>query len=637
LAVVSLGLLLLACALIGAVMYRYRARPGPLLTEKDTIVLSDFDNRTGDAIFDGTLKQALAIQLEQTPFLNLLSDQRMSATLKLMNRQDGEHVSRNVALEVCQRTNSKAVVAGSIAALGHEYLVSLEALNCHESGEVFAGQQVRAGNKDGVLDALSAAASGLRREVGESLASLHKFDAPLREVTTPSLDALKAFNAGAELTRHGPDPSAAIPFYQRAIELDPNFALAYAYLSRVYANIGDGERGIPYSEKAYALRDRVSKRERLLLEAFYHSAVTGNTDKEIETYNVWMQEYPRDWIPVDSLATTLRFYFNQYEKTVELYQRAMLLDPQQPLSPSGLAMSYLALNRVQDARAVLDRTLAKGLDNLNVRTSLYQVAVMQGDKVTAEQQARWSDEQPAQDGIGYLLTPAVAQRGRLSDAEAIADRDVKELVTAGFKESAALEYWGLAMIEARFLNFKDARRHATSSLALSHDATVVRYVALAFALSGDSVRAQTLIQEQERQFPQDMVLNRILAPCVRAAIAINQHKFGDAIALLEPVRRYDLASVLGFESLYLRGLAFLGENKPDAAAAEFQTIIDHRGVAPLNPNWALAYLGLARARALAGDAAGSRSAYGQFFALWKDADLRISILQEANAEYRRLK
>jgi len=631
----AVGLVVLAAALIGALIYRRSRRP--VLTNKDTIVLSDFDNRTGDPIFDGTLQQALTIQLEQTPFLNLLPDQKVSATLKLMNRQDGEHISRNVALEVCQRTNSKAVVSGAIAALGHEYLVSLEALNCRENGEVFAGQQVRAANKEGVLDALSAASSGLRRGLGESLASIRKFDAPLREATTPSLDALKAFNAGAELQRHGPDPSAAIPFYKRAIELDPNFALAYVYLARVYANMGENERGIPFSQKAYALRDRVSKRERLLLEAYYHSQVTGDTDKEMETYNVWMEEYPRDWLPLDSLAATLLSDFNQYDKAGELYQRAMELDPEQPFSPSGLALSELARNRVPDARGVLDRALTKGLDNVNVRAALYQVAVVQGDAATADQQARWSDKQPAQDNLGYFLATAAAQLGRLSDARAIAERDVKELVPAGFKEGAAAELSNLALVEASLQDFAGARRHAASSLDLSHAATGNRYAALALALSGDTARAQALIQKQERQFPQDVSLNRFTAPCVRAAIAINQRKFEDAIALLEPVTRYDLASGIGFESLYLRGLAFLGANKPDAAAAQFEVILEHRGVAPLNPNWALAHLGLARARALAGDAAGSRSAYTQFFALWKDADSGIPILQEAKAEYRRLK
>jgi DNA-binding winged helix-turn-helix (wHTH) protein/tetratricopeptide (TPR) repeat protein len=631
----ALGLVVLAAGLVGALMYRRSRRP--VLTDKDTIVLSDFDNRTGDPIFDGTLKQALTIQLEQTPFLNLLSDQRVSATLKLMNRQVGGHLSRDVALEVCQRTNSKAVVSGAIAALGHEYLVSLEALNCRENGEVFSSQQVRAANKDGVLDALSTASSGLRTELGESLASIRKFDAPLREVTTPSLDALKAFNAGAEIQRHGPDPSAAIPFYNRAIALDPNFALAYAYLAQIYTSIGENKRGMFFLEKAYALRDRVSKREGLLLESFYHSDVTGNTDKEIETYNVWMEEYPRDWLPVDSLATTLRFYFNQYDKAVELDQRAIELDPQQPFSPSGLALSYLALNRVQDARSVLDRELAKGLDNLNIRASLYQVAVMQGDTATADQQARWSDKQPGQDNLGYFLTTAAAQLGRLSDAQAIAGRDVKELATAGFTESAAVELSSLAVVEASFEDLREARRHAASSLDLSRAATGDRYAALALALSGDAAHAQALIQEQERQFPQDVSLHRFIAPCVRAAIAINHHRFGDAIALLEPVRRYDLASGIGFESLYLRGLAFLGANQPSAAAAEFQIIIEHRGVAPLNPIWPLAYLRLARARAFAGDAAGSRSAYGQFFVLWKDADAGIPILQQANAEYRRLR
>ena len=627
--VIAVVILVLVGLLVAAGVY-YRSRQRAKLTEKDIVVLAEFDNRTGDPIFDGTLKPALTMDLEQTPFLSLLPDRRVRATLKLMNRPESDPVTRDVSLEICERTGSRAVIAGSIVSIGGKYSLSLDALDCRQNGAVIATRQARAQNKETVLDALSQAAAALRRDLGESLASIRKFDVPLREATTPSLEALKSFNAGAELTRHAPDPSAAIPFYTHAIELDPEFALAYAYLGRVYCNIGEYHRAIPYIEKAYSLRDRVSEREKLLLTSFYASDVLGDSDKEVETYKIWMEEYPRDWIPVDSLATVYASYFNESGKAVELYQRAMQLDPQQSYSRVGLARSYLALGKVQDARSVLDTALAAGDENWMVRAPLFEVSTLQGDLKTAGEQVQWSDRQPAQDNINFVIVSAALQQGRFKEAQARVKRDVQDLQAAGLTDSAADEYAQLALTEASFLLSKETRRHAASSLALSRKSNLL-VLSMALALSGDPAGAETLAREFENA-PPNAFHRRFTIPCVRAAIAISRRNFDDAISLLEPMRRYDQAPVTGFQSLYLRGLAFLGKQDAAKAAAEFQTIVEHRGIAPSNPIWALAHLQLARARRQTGDRIGAREAYATLFNLWRDADRSLPLLRQAQAE-----
>ena len=627
-------LALLVVGILAVVAFYLRSWRTPKLTDKDTVVLSEFDNRTGDPIFDGTLKPALAIDLEQTPFLSLLPDQRVRSTLKLMSRREGERITRDTALEICQRADSKAVIAGSIVSVGGEYVINLEVLDCRDNGAVIASQQARSRGKETVLDALDQAAAALRRDLGESLASIRKFDAPLRQATTPSLEALKAFNAGAELERHGPNQSAAIPFFLHAIELDPNFALAYAYLGRSYMNIGEAQRARPCFEKAYVLRDRVSEREKLLLTSFYQSDALGDIDKEMETYRIWMEEYPRDWIPVDGLAERLTSNFNEYEQAARLFSHAMQLDPQQPYSPAGLAQSYLALGRTQDAKAVLDEAFAIGLENTAVRSVLYQVAIVHGDAVAETAQARWSNAQPATDNLGPVLAFTAAQRGRLEEARHQFQRDVQELHPAGWDETAAVELAQLALFEADFLH-SGVRRDADASLALARK-TNLATLSIAFAMAGDSARAEAVAGEIERSSWLSAYDRRFSLPCVRAAIAISQNNFDEAISSLEPMRRYDLGSAMGFQSLYLRGLAFLGKRDSAKATAEFQTIIDHRGVAPYSPNWTLAHLGLARARVLANDAAGARAAYQQFLAIWKDADRTLPLLNQLEAEYSRL-
>ena len=630
----SAPIVLLFVGLLFAGGYYLRLLRTPKITDKDTVVLSDFDNRTGDPIFDGTLKSALAMDLEQTPFLSLLPDQRVRSTLKLMNRREDERVTRDVALEICLRADSKAVIAGSIVSIAGEYVLSLEVLDCREGGAVIASQKVRSRGKDTVLDAMSQATAALRRDLGESLASIHKFNAPLRQATTSSLEALKAFNAGAELARHGPNPSAAIPLYLHAIELDPDFALAYVYLGLAYMNMGEVQRARPYYDKAYALRDRVSEREKLLITSYYQSDAMGDIDKEMETYRIWMEEYPRDWLPVDSLAVDLSSNFNEYEQAAQLFRHSMQLDPHQPNSPSGLARSYLALGRTQDAIAVLDAASAMGLDNTSVRSARYDVAILQDNAIAEAEQARWSDAQPAIDNLGPRLAFTAAQRGRLEESRHQFQRDVQELHSAGWDETAAFELAQLALIEATFLH-SGVRRDADASLALARR-TNLPTVSIAFAMAGDAVQAETIAREIERSSwlsPND---RRFSLPCVRAAIAISRRNFDNAIALLEPMRRYDLGSAMGFQSLYLRGLAFLGKHDSAKATAEFQTIIEHRGVAPYSPNWTLAHLGLARARVVANDTAEARSEYQQFLTIWKDADRTLPLLNQVEAEYSRL-
>ena len=359
---VLLGLALVAIAVVGGGLY-LRSRISAPLIEKDTVLLADFDNTTGEPVFDGTLRQALAIHLEQSPFLKVLSDQRVTQTLKLMNRAPGERLTRVLALEICQRENIKAVLAGSIASIGEEYLLSLEALNC-QSGETFASQQARSESREGVLDGLSQSATQMRAQLGESLASIGKFDRPLREVTTPSLEALKTFTSAAQMIREGGDESAAAALLERAIELDPNFAVAYNYLAICYDHLEEEEKAAFYQSRAYQLRDRVSEREKLLITSGYHWLVTGDGDKELEADRLWREEYPRDYLPLQNIADIYWMYPGQYEKAVDLLKQAWQLEPGQPNSSRSLAYCYLALNRTQEAGELMDRALEEKVRRL---------------------------------------------------------------------------------------------------------------------------------------------------------------------------------------------------------------------------------------------------------------------------------
>jgi DNA-binding winged helix-turn-helix (wHTH) protein/tetratricopeptide (TPR) repeat protein len=631
---VLLGLALLGIAVVAGGHY-LRSHFSAPLTEKDTVLLADFDNPTGDPVFDGTLRQALAIQLEQSPFLKVLSDQRLNETLKLMNRVPGERLTRAVALEVCQRENIKAVLAGSVASIGKQYLLNLEALNC-ESGETFASQQARSDSREGVLDGLSQSATQMRAQLGESLASIGKFDRPLRDVTTSSLEALKAFTSGAQMVREGRDESAAVALFERAIDLDPNFAVAYSYLAICYDHLTEEEKAAFYQNRAYALRDRVSEREKLLITSGYHWLVTGDTDKEVETYQLWREEYPRDYLPLQQLGDSYSMYPGQYEKAVELLNQAWQLEPMQPNSPRSLAYCYLALNRTQEARRLMDHALEEKYDVWSVHAARYLAAAVQEDNPTLEAERRWSAAQPATANIADWVWADAAQRGRVQEARKIAERQIDELRAAGYNEAAALSAVGLANEEALFGNYGQARKYATLSSTLFRSRANLEGLALASALSGDTVQPQKITDELSRKYPSDTVLHQVVIPLVLAAGFIARDQPEKAIAALEPAQRYEKGFAYGFSILYLRGIAHLKNHQMTDAVADFQEIIDHRGISPLVQQWVLAHLGRARAHATLGDVAQARSAYQSFFALLTDADPDIPILKEARAEYANL-
>ena len=629
-----LGLALLGMAVVAGSLY-WGSRSSAKLTEKDTILLEDFENSTGDPVFDGTLRQALAIQLEQSPFLKVLSDQRVNETLKRMNRVPGERLTRVLALEVCQRENIKAVLAGSITSIGKQYLVNLEALNC-QSGETFASQQARSDSREGVLDGLSQSATQMRAQLGESLASIGQFDRPLREVTTSSLEALKAFTSGAQMIREGRDESAAAALFERAIELDPNFAVAYNYLAICYDHLAEEEKAAFYQNRAYALRDRVSEREKLLITSGYHWLVTGDTDKEVETYQLWREEYPRDYLPLQQLGDTYSMYPGQYEKAVELLRQAWQLEPGQPNSPRSLAYCYLALNRTQEARKLLDRALEEKYDVWSVHAARYSAAAVQGDNPTLEAEKRWSAAQPATANIADWIWADAAQRGQMQEARKIAERQIEELHAAGFKEAASLSAAGLANEEALFGNYEQARKYATLSSTLFLNRSNLEVVAFAIALSGNTDQAHKITDELSRKHPSDTVLRQVVVPLVLSAGDISRGHPDKALVTLEPAQRYEKGSSYGFSILYLRGIAHLKNHQATEAIADFQEIIDHRGISPLAQQWVLAYLGLARAHTASGDIAQGRAAYQSFFNLLAEADPDVPVLNEAKAEYAKL-
>jgi eukaryotic-like serine/threonine-protein kinase len=631
---VLLGYALMGAVVVAGVLY-WRSHSSLPLTEKDTILLADFDNSTGDPVFDGMLRQALAIQLEQSPFLKVLSDQRTNLTLKLMNRAPGEHLTRAVALEVCQRENIKAVLAGSIANIGKQYVLNLEAINC-QSGDTFASQQARSDSREDVLDGLSQSATRIRAQLGESLASIGKFDRPLREVTTSSLEALKAFTTGAQMIREGRDESAAAALFQRAIELDPNFAAAYNYLAICYDHLGEEEKAALYQSRAYELRDRVSEREKLLITSGYYWIVAGDLDKEREVDQLWSTEYPRDYLPWQDLGEIYSMYLGQYEKATELYKKGWQLEPKQPNSPRSLAYCYMALNRTQEARELLDHVLENTYDGWSVHAARYVAAAMQGDKPTLESERRWSAGQPATTNIADAIWAEAVQRGRMKEARKIADRQTEEMRAAGYKEAASLSAAGFAGSEALFGEYKEARKHATLSSTLFRSRANLETVALAMALSGDTRQAQKIIDELKSKHPSDTVLQQIMVPLVNAANDISQDHPEKAIVALESAKRYEEGAYYGSSILYLRGLAHLKNHQQTEAIVDFQGIVDHRGISPLAQQWVLAHLGLARAQASLGEIVKARSSYQNFFTLVADGDADIPILKQAKEEYAKL-
>jgi len=597
-------------------------------TDKDSIVLSDFSNTTGDPVFDDALKQGLSVQLEQSPFLSLVSEQDVREYLKYMGLSADERVTKSRGLEICQRGNIKVVLVGSVASLGSQYVIGLEALRC-QSGDLLASEQVQASSKEQVLGAVEKAASRIRERLGESLASIQKFDVPFtQEATTSSLDALKAYSA-ADKADVGKELEG-IHLLERAIALDPQFGAAYHGLARIYFNLGEGERAADYMSKAYNLRDLVSEPERLAITSGYHQIVTGALDKEMQTEEFWSHEYPRTPAPADYLLFNYYTYFGDFEKGIEVANDALTY------TPETLASAYLGLNRVGEAKSVLDQTLARKYDSRDLRAVFYEVAALQGDSAKIQSLRLWNAGQPAENNISDIVALNLMQQGRFNEAKKLAEGQLQALQPGGFKERAASYPAMMALTEAELGDYGEARRYAASSAMLPRSRTTLPLLAIALALGGESKNVQVTIGELDRHYPSDTKVQQVYIPVAQAALEVTRGDSEKAIQLLEPTRRYEFGPNWRFLPLYIRGLAYLGRHEGKEATEEFQKIIGHRGIAPLAPEWALAHVQLGRAYVISGNLAGAKTAYQDFLTLWKNADPDIPILKQAKAEYAKL-
>jgi eukaryotic-like serine/threonine-protein kinase len=625
----------IAAALIAGGLY-YRSRPAPPLRNKDTVVLADFENRTGDAVFDDALKQALAVQLGQSPFLNILSDRKVEETLHLMGRAPNERITRDIARELCIRTGSKAFLLGSISNLGGQYVIGVDAIGCND-GDTLAKEQEEAASKQDVLRGLGKAAASLRGSLGESLASIQKFDVPV-EATTSSLEALKAYSLGVTTFRTKGN-AEAIPFYRRALELDPGFALAYAGLAVAYSNLGQASLAGENIKKAYAMRDRVSEREKYRIAALYYDVVTGELEQASQVYELWAKSYPQDVVPPGNLGDIYN-RLGQYEKAESQTREALRLQPN-AVGYTNLAFSYLALNRPDDARKTIEQAQELKLGGDFLHWAIYQQAFLKGDTAEMERQVAWAAGKPGtEDLLLSFQSDTEAYYGRLTKARDLSRRAVDAAVRANSKETGAIWEVNGALREAEFGNTTTAKQDVEAALTLSPGRDVKLLAALALARVSESARAKTIVEELERSFPLDTVLKVYWLPTVKAAIQLNASNPAQAVVFLEAAAPYELGAPPQFQlgtmyPAYIRGQAELEAHNGTAAATEFQKFLDHRGVTINFPLGALADLGLARAYTLSGDSK-AKVAYQNFLTLWKDADPDIPILQQAKAEYAKL-
>jgi len=627
------AMIAVAALAVGGYFYTHRA---PKLTGKGSIVLADFTNTTGDAVFDDALRQGLAAQLAQSPFLNILSDQQVRQQLRFMGQAPTARLSNELARQVCQRTQSAAVLDGSIAQIGSTYNLVLNAVNC-ASGETLATATTEAPNKDAVLGALGKVAEQIRGKLGESLSSIQKYNTPIAEATTSSLEALKAYSLGLQ-ARASKGEEAAAPFLKQAITLDPNFAMATAVLGQVETNLGAVSLGTEYTKKAYDLRDRASELERFYIESHYHENVTGDHQRADQVYQLWAQTYPRDSIPRGNLSVSY-VQLGEWEKALPEALEGHRLSPEQSLNYFQVASAYVGLGRLDEAKATINEALAKKMDVAFFHLTLYQVAFLQNDPSgMARELSAISSSSPEMAALSLNVAAGTeAYFGRLEKARALVQRAVASQEGMGGKERAAAAMAAGAVVEAQVDNAAAARKDAAAALALDSSFRTKAAVAYAFARAGDAARAESLAGEIAKERPSDTLANVYVLPTVRAAVELNRNNPGKAIEILQPVIPYDLANLRGLSSVYERGRAYLPLHQGNEAAAEFQKILDHPGVVFNSITGPLARLQLGRAYALAGDEAKARAAYQDFFALWKDADPEIPILKQAKAEYSKLK
>jgi eukaryotic-like serine/threonine-protein kinase len=642
--------LTLALLVAGGLYYRSHQQ-SKRLTEKDTIVLADFANSTGDAIFDDTLKTALNVSLRQSPFLNVLSESDVAKTLQQMTRPANTKLTSEVTRELCQRSGSKAYIAGSVGSLGSEYVLGLKAVNC-QSGDTLAEEQVTATSKEKVLDALGEAASKLRTELGESLATVQKFDVPLEQATTSSLEALKAYSLGQKVSNEK-GISAALPYHQRAIELDPNFAMGYRAVGSDYYTLGELGRAGEYYTKAFQLREHASEREKLTITANYYLIATGELDKAAQTFQEQIESYPREYRAYGNLGIVFSSQ-GQYEKATAITRQSMRLAPDRVGVYETLVNYSLALQRFDETRRMIHEAQARKLDDFLLHNALYSLAFLGSDSAAMAEQQQWYAGKPEYETFGLALaSDTEAYGGHLGKARGLTMRAVESAVRADNQEEGAIWQANAALQEAAYGNPSEARQTAAEALKLAPTSQGAESeAALAFAMAGDTARAESLAQDLGKRFPLDTQMQSLWLPAIQAQLALDRKNPTPALTALQaasPIELGQISFVANISCLYptyVRGEAYLAAGQGSAAAAEFQKILDHSGIVWNCWTGALAHLGVARADALQSrtsqgadaDAARVRAlaAYKDFLTLWKDADPDVPILKEAKAEYAKL-
>ena len=627
----------------GGYFYLHRT---PKLTDKDTIVLADFANTTGDPVFDGTLRQGMAVQLEQSPFLSLISEERIQQVLKLMDKPADTRLTPGIAWEICERTGSAAVLDGSIASLGSQYVLGLRARDCR-TGDVITDEQVQAAKKEDVLNALGQIASKFRTRVGESVATVEKYDTPLAEATTPSLEALRAYSTGWEVS-FSAGAAAAVPFLSRAVEVDPNFASGYATLARLYGDIGESELSAKNASKAYELRNHASDQEKFFISTTYHLQATGNLEKAQQACDLWMRAYPRAWVPHGLLSGAIYPQLGKYEEAVKEAKIALEINPDFSIGYVNLAYSYVALDRWDEAEATLRRAVDRKLEIPDFWVLQYVIAFLRNDESGMESQATLSREKPgADDWMSNSEAFVLAYSGRLEESRTMSRRAADLAREAERRDTEALYETDAAVREALFGNASSAKQRVERALELSRSRDVEYGAGFALALSGDSSRSQALSDELSKRFPEDTRVQFVYLPTLRALLALNHGEPSKAVELLQTAIPYEAGTLneggseflLGagnFYPAYVRSLAYLAARQDKEAAVELQKILDHRGIVVTDPIGALAHLQLGRTYALLGDKTKARSAYQDFLVLWKHADPGILIFKQAQAEYAKL-
>jgi serine/threonine protein kinase/tetratricopeptide (TPR) repeat protein len=634
-----------AAALVGVLAiggWLYNTRRAHALTQADTIVLANFTNKTGDPVFDETLRQGLAAQLQQSPFLSLISEQRIQQELRLMGVPPESKLTPKMASDLCQRLGSKVYIGGSISNIGNQYVVGVGAVNC-QTGDSVAQQQVTANGKEGVLGALGSASTKLREQLGESLKTIQKLDTPIEQATTPSLEALQAYSMGRRNMIVKADYAAAVPLFERSIQLDPNFAMAYATIGTTYQNLGEKSVAAENTGKAYELRSHVSEWEKFYIESHYYHFVTGDLEKAGKVYELWAQIYPREEVAPNNLGIIYQS-LGEHEKALAEFREAMRISAPDSLGYNNLVLGSLSLNRLDEARTTATEAISKGFDSPAMRISLYKIAFLKSDAAGMAEQVSWTTGKPGSESVLLCMqASSVAYAGKLAAARDLSRQASNSAQRAGDKEITADCEAGAALTEALYGNAAEAKQRVADSLAKMNGRDAQYVAALALALVGDSTHAKSLADDLDKRFPTDTVVRFNYSPTLRAQLALGLPGNGaKAMEVLSAASAYELG-VPGSDTLrtslypvYVRGGALLAAHQGATAASEFQKILDWSGVVINEPIGALAHLGLARAYAMAGDAARSRAAYNDFFSLWKDADPNIPVLLQAKSEFAKL-